>query len=103
MIFESYAQQGVNLANNFLDVITAPTQRQEFMDTLTESFTSDPMFTDSKCSKAAFYDNYADRFQALANNSLNEVAQEAVMQGYAPIVAYNPFFLKEAMGAAFLS
>ena len=94
-VFESYAQQGVNLANNFLDVITAPTQRQEFMDTLTESFTSDPMFTDSKCSKAAFYDNYADRFQALANNSLNEVAQEAVMQGYAPIVAYNPFFLKK--------
>lgn len=93
--FESYSARGVNLASSFGEIICAPTQRAEFTDSLCESFASDPMFTDSKCSRAPFYQNYTERFSQLLDNSMNAVAQEAVMQGYAPIVAYNPFFLKK--------
>lgn len=94
-IFESYMNQGVNLGSaSFLDILTDPNNREQFNSMLTESFMNDPMFTSAAANKAPFYTDYVDRYSQLNTNSMNTVAQEAVMQGYAPIVAYNPFFLK---------
>lgn len=94
-IFESYMSQGINLADSFGSIITSPSERQEFTDQLLESFQNDPMFTSSKLQNAPFYNNFTDRVGQLVDNSMNTAAMEAVMQGYAPIVAYNPFFLKK--------
>ena len=94
-IFESYMSQGINLADSFGSIITSPSERQEFTDQLLESFQNDPMFTSSKLQNASFYNNFTDRVGQLVDNSMNTAAMEAVMQGYAPIVAYNPFFLKK--------
>lgn len=93
--FESYLGSGIDLINNFGQIIGSPVNRQELIGTLTESFQNDSFFTDPDMTMNPFYHNYADRVQQLTENSLTQVAQEAVMQGYAPIVAYNPFFLKK--------
>lgn len=93
--FESYAAKGINLSNDMLGIITNPHERQEFLGTLMESFSNDAMFTNATCANSPFYNNYVERVSALTDNSLNYIAQEAVMQGYAPIVSYNPFFLKK--------
>ena len=93
--FESYLSGGVDLINSFGQIIGSPMNRQELIGTLTESFQNDAFFTDPDLTNNTFYCNYADRLQQITENSLTQVAQEAVMQGYAPIVAYNPFFLKK--------
>lgn len=94
-VFESYASQGVALANNLLDVINSPTAKSEFMQTVLESITNSTLFSNENCVKSPFYNNYADRVEQLLENSLNTIAVESAMIGYAPIVAYNPFFLKK--------
>lgn len=94
-VFESYMGQGVDLANDMLSVITSPASKQSFIDSLLESVTTSPLFTNSECSNQPFYNNYAQRAEKLIENSLNTVATESAMIGYAPIVSYNPFFLKK--------
>lgn len=94
-IFESYAGQGVDLTSDLPQIISRANDRREFEDQIMESFASDPMFNDSRISHDVFYGNYAERFGLLLDNSLTSVAIESVTQGYHPIVAYNPFFLKK--------
>ncbi len=93
--FESYASQGVSLSQDMLNVISSPSTKQEFMDNVLESIVTSSLFTDKDCVKAPFYNNYAARVEQLLENSLNTIAVESAMIGYAPIVAYNPFFLKK--------
>ena len=94
-IFESYSAQGVNLSRDLDDVIFSPTAREEFVGNVLESLTSSPIFTADECTRSPFYNNYAARVEQLLENSLTAVATESAMLGYAPIVSYNPFFLKK--------
>lgn len=94
-IFESYQQDGVAISTDLMDILSSPSQRAQFVDQIMESMTSSPVFTDGRCSKSPFYSNYTERFEQLLDNSLQEIAKESAMIGYAPIVAYNPFFLKK--------
>ena len=94
-VFESYMAQGVDLGSDFGAIISKARDRQEFENVMMESMTNSEAFTNSNAAKAPFYSNYAERFETLMDNSLKTVAMESVMQGYAPIVAYNPFFLKK--------
>ena len=93
--FESYQAQGVSLTTDMMDVLSSPVSRGEFLDNICESVTSSPLFTSSKVANEAFYDNYAERMEQLLENSMKSVVTESAMLGYAPIVAYNPFFLKK--------
>lgn len=95
-IFEGYMQNGINLNTpDFQSLISSPLNRQQFEGALMESFQNDPMMTNASCANEPFYNNYADRCGQLLDNSLTTIAQESVMQGYRPICAYNPFFLKK--------
>jgi len=93
--FESYSSQGVNLSNDLMSIISSPSARQEFVSNVLESLVTSPVFTDSKVANLPFYNNYAARMEQLLENSLSTIAKESAMIGYAPIVAYNPFFLKK--------
>jgi hypothetical protein len=94
-VFESYTAQGVNLINDLPSVISSPTSKQDFISAVTESMAESPLFTNPVCQKSSFYGNYVDRVDQLLSNTLDTIATESVMTGYAPIVAYNPFFLKK--------
>lgn len=93
-VFESYLAQSVNLIHDMDDIIADPQGKQALVDNVCESLTTSPIFTDRDMVNEPFYNNYADRVQTLVDNSLRSVATESAMLGYAPIVAYNPFFLK---------
>lgn len=94
-VFESYTQQGVDLINDLPSIISSPKSKQDFIGALTESMSESPLYTNAACSKSPFYNNYTDRVDQLMSNTLDSIATESVMTGYAPIVAYNPFFLKK--------
>ena len=94
-VFESYSANGVNLAQDMLDIIASPTSKQDFVANVTESLTTSPVFTSSSCANAPFYNNYGARVEQLLENSLDTIATESALIGYAPIVAYNPFFIKK--------
>lgn len=93
--FESYNGQGINLSNDLYDIIANPAAREEFVGTMCESLTSSALFTNPTIANEAFYNNYTQRVEQLLQNSLTTIATESAMLGYAPIVAYNPFFLKK--------
>lgn len=93
--FESYQGRGLNLATDIMSVLSNPVTRQQFQDDVMESVTSSPIFTDAAIAHETFYNNFGDRAEQLIENSLNQVVTESAMLGYAPIVAYNPFFLKK--------
>jgi hypothetical protein len=94
--FESYHGNGLDLTSNMQDVLTNPTSRQQLVDTIMESVTSSPLFTNEEAKKSPFFNNYAERLTQLLNNSLDTVVRESIITGYSPITAYNPFFLKKA-------
>jgi len=94
-VFESYTSQGVNLINDLPSVIAAATSKQGFIGAITESMSDSVLFSNPAASGDPFYHNYAGRVEQLTDNTLKSIAQESVMTGYAPIVAYNPFFLKK--------
>ena len=94
-IMESYAANGVDLPNDYGAILKSKRDRTEFNNMLLESVVADANLTGSITSKAPVYSNYAQRFEQLLENSENAMALEAVTQGYAPIVAYSPFFLKK--------
>ena len=94
-VFESYTQQGVDLIHDLPSIISSPKSKQDFIGALTESMSDSPLFTNAVCAKSPFYSNYTDRVDQLMSNTLDSIATESVMTGYAPIVAYNPFFLKK--------
>lgn len=94
-VFESYTQQGIDLINSLPAIIASPQSKTEFIGALTESMTNSPLYTNPTCASAPYFNNYADRVDQLLSNTLDSIATESVMTGYAPIVAYNPFFLKK--------
>ena len=94
-VFESYTASGVDLLNELPSIIASPKTKTEFIEALTESMTNSPLFTNPLAAQRPFYKNYTERVDQLMSNTLDSVATESVMTGYAPIVAYNPFFLKK--------
>ena len=94
-IFNAYAAEGVDLINDMYSVISTPQNKEAFIGTVMESMATSPVFTSAACASDPFYGNYAARSEQLLDNTLKSIAQESVMIGYAPIVAYNPFFLKK--------
>lgn len=94
-IFEKYAAEGSNVGTDLYAIIGSPTAKEAFIELATESVSASPALTNQDISGDAFYSNYPDRLHQLTDNSLGEIATEAVMTGYAPIVAYAPFFLKK--------
>ena len=94
-VFESYTGQGVDLIKDMGALISNPETKQEFVDNVCESLMTSPLFTEGVIANEAFYNNYGQRVEQLLENSLRSVATESAMLGYAPIVAYNPFFLKK--------
>ena len=94
-VLESYSANGVDIPFEFGSMLKNARVREEFNAMLMESMVSDPTLTSATVSKAPFYSNYADRYQQLLENSESTIAIEAVTQGYSPIVAYSPFFLKK--------
>jgi len=93
--FEAYAGSGTSLSADFGKILTSPEMRENFLSLAMESVATSPALTNGPCTTTPFYDNYAERLGMLLDNSMNQIAQESVMLGYAPIVAYNPFFLKK--------
>lgn len=93
--FESYRGAGANLAADFMQIISSPEKKNEFIDTVMESVMSSSALTKGDVVNIPFYDNYNERLRQLMDNSLRQIATESAMLGYAPIVAYNPFFLKK--------
>ena len=94
-VLESYSANGVDIPFEFGSMLKNNRVREEFNALLMESMVTDPTLTSASVSKAPFYNNYADRYQQLLENSESAIAIEAVTQGYSPIVAYSPFFLKK--------
>ena len=94
-VLESYAAHGVSVSDMMHQVLTSPTAREQFLDTVMESISDSPIFMNADCQNSRFYDNYADRLRQLEDNSLKQAAIESIVTGYSPIVAYNPFFLKK--------
>lgn len=94
-VFESYTQQGVDLIHDLPNIIASDKNKQDFIGAVTESLSDSALFTNPTAAKSPFYSNYADRVEQLLDNTLDTIATESVMTGYAPIVAYNPFFLKK--------
>lgn len=94
-IFESYGNQGHDLSSDFGQIMYSPTARQEFIDKVCESLVSSPVFTSADIVNEPFYNNYSERMEQLLENSMKSIVTESAMLGYAPIVAYNPFFLKK--------
>ena len=93
--FEAYSGQGANLSADFGKILTSPEKREEFLGMAMESIATSEVLTQAPCTTDPFYGNYGERLNQLMDNSLTQIAQESVMLGYAPIVAYNPFFLKK--------
>lgn len=94
-VFESYTTQGVNIISDLPSIIGSSKSKNDFVDALTESMGNSPLHSNAAASKAPFYKNYIERVSQLLDNTLSTIAAESVMTGYAPIVAYNPFFLKK--------
>lgn len=94
-VFESYSQQGLNLASDLQSIMGSPQTKADFIGTLMESVMDSPITRNPLCSSTPFYNNYSDRVEQLMENSFRDIAVESVMFGYSPIVAYNPFFLKK--------
>lgn len=94
-VFESYQSQGINLINDLPSVIASPSSKHAFIDTATESMSDSVLMTNESASKDPFYGSYVNCVEQLLENTLDSIATESIMTGYAPIVAYNPFFLKK--------
>ena len=91
---ESYSTKGVNVGMDFNQIMGSETDREEFIANVMESMTSSPVFTSQEAAASPFYNNYVDRVDQLERNTIGQIARESVMWGYAPIVSYAPFFLK---------
>lgn len=95
-ILESYqGAGGIDLIRDTYAIIGKPEAKQQLIEAVCENINESPMFTQGDVAGEAFYDNYGERMEQLLENSMHAVASESAMLGYAPIVAYNPFFLKK--------
>lgn len=94
-VFESYTSAGVDLIHELPSIISSRKTKADFIDALCESMQDSPLGHNDVAMRSPFYNNYTDRVEQLLENTLDTIATESVMTGYAPIVAYNPFFLKK--------
>lgn len=94
-VIESYNSMGTDLIRDTYSIITSPEKKQGLIESICESVMDSPLLTQGDVVNEAFYDNYGERMAQLMDNSMRSVATESAMLGYAPIVAYNPFFLKK--------
>lgn len=94
-VIESYSRSGTDLVSSLISVIADPTSKSDFVQSVTESMLDSELGTNPMVGKLPFYNNYVERSAQLLDNSLTQIATESAMLGYAPIVAYNPFFLKK--------
>lgn len=95
-ILESYqGSSGIDLIRDTYAIIGRPEAKQQLIDQVCENINESPMFTQGDIVDEAFYNNYGERMEQLLDNSMHAIASESAMLGYAPIVAYNPFFLKK--------
>lgn len=95
-ILESYqGSSGIDLIRDTYAIIGRPEAKQELIDMVCENINESPIFTQSDVANESFYNNYGERMEQLLENSMRSIASESAMLGYAPIVAYNPFFLKK--------
>jgi hypothetical protein len=94
-IMEQYALESVNLTNDMGKILSREDTKSDFIDRCLESVNSTEAMHDSAMVSDGFYCNYAERLGQLIKNSCDEIAREAVMTGYSPIVSYAPFFIKK--------
>ncbi len=95
-ILESYqGAGGIDLIRDTYSIIGSQEAKQQLIDSVCENINESPMFTNGDIANEAFYNNYGERMEQLLDNSMHAIASESAMLGYAPIVAYNPFFLKK--------
>lgn len=93
-IFDSYANEGVNVCDSLGTIAQDRSLRQAFIDMATESVENDNALHSGDAASDPFYSTYADRLKQLEDNSLLQMARESVMTGYAPIQSYAPFLIK---------
>lgn len=93
-IFDSYANEGINVCDSLGTIAQDRNLRQAFIDMATESVENDNALHSGDAASDPFYSTYADRLKQLEDNSLLQMARESVMTGYAPIQSYAPFLIK---------
>lgn len=94
-VLESYTAQCVDVIRDLPAIIADSKAKTDLIGALTESMSASALFTNPNCGKSPFYNNYVDRVDQLLDNTMHSIATESAMTGYAPIVAYAPFFLKK--------
>ena len=94
-MIERYAMENVDIARDFERILARENTRNDFIDRVTESVNTTEALSDSAMVSDSFYSNYTERLAQLIDNSCQAIARESVMTGYAPIVAYAPFFIKK--------
>ena len=93
-IYDSYANEGVNVFDSLGTIAQDKNLRQAFVDMAVESVENSEAFHTGDASSDPFYSTYTDRLKQLEDNSLLQMARESVMTGYAPIQSYAPFLIK---------
>lgn len=94
-MFETYAAESLNIADDFTQIMRNPNMKENFVSQMLESFLTSDALSQSVMGQLPFYRDYVDRYEQLQENSINSIVQESALLGYAPIVAYAPFFLKK--------
>ena len=94
-IMEQYALESVNYTRDLDRLLAREDTKTDFIDRCLESVQSTEAMHDASMVKDSFYNNYSERLGQLIKNSCDQIAREAVMTGYSPIVSYAPFFIKK--------
>ena len=94
-LFSNYAAEGTGLEYDLPQILRNKNARAAFVGQMMESIVASPALSHKDVRNLPFYDTYAERYEQLQENSLQAIAQESALLGYAPIVAYAPFFLKK--------
>ena len=93
-ILSTYDEGGVSAIDNMSVIARHPDYRKDFIAAVMESVLKDSAISSGAASNDPFYSTYSERLEQLLDNSLQSMARESVMTGYAPIQSYAPFMLK---------
>ena len=94
-IMEQYAVESIDYTRDLGGLLSRQDTKSDFIDRVLESINASEAMHDSDMVSDTFYGNYSERLGQLIKNSCDEIAREAVMTGYSPIVSYAPFFIKK--------
>ena len=94
-IMEQYALENVDYTREMYKLLSREDTKSDFIDRCLESVNSTEAMNESEMVRDGFYGNYSERLGQLIKNSCDQIAREAVMTGYSPIVSYAPFFIKK--------